>query len=207
MNFVLLVSVGCVVVFGEPALRRELTTRGAVEVVELALDRMRVRVQRVHGAAGVLGFAAGELCVALLGGFRDDRLALLDGLRMPQGIPVGRTHVVHADRRDRLHARVDLGGADDEAAAAADADRADAAAVNEALRAEVVDGGAERFGVHVRRHEIAGLAFALAPERQVNRHRDEAALGHHGGVEIGALLFHRAHRMTDDKWPEPCRCG
>ena len=92
---------------------------------------MRVCGQLVHRAAGVLRLAARELHVALLGCLRDDLLALLDGLRMVQRVAVGRAHVVHADRRDGLHARVDLGGADDEAAAAADADHADPLAVDE----------------------------------------------------------------------------
>ena len=94
-------------------------------------------------------------------------LALLDRLRLPERVAVGRAHVVHADRRDRLHARVDLGRADDEAAAAADADRADAAPVDERPGAQEIDRGAEGLGIDVRRDRVARLALALAPERQV----------------------------------------
>ena len=43
-------------------------------------------------------------------------------------------------------------------------------AVDEGLRAEEIDRGAEGFGIDVRRHQVARLALALAPERQVDRH-------------------------------------
>ena len=56
------------------ALGRELAPRRAVEVVELALDGVRVGGQLVHRPAGVLGFAARELDVALLGRLGDDLL-------------------------------------------------------------------------------------------------------------------------------------
>ncbi|MNN37064.1 hypothetical protein D3C81_1509940 [compost metagenome] len=117
---------------------------------------------------------------------------------MVQRVAVGAAHVVHADGGDGLQARVDLGGADGEAAAAADADHADALAVDEGARAEEVHGGTEVFGVDVRRHGVARLARAFPPERQVQRQGDEALLGHLLRVEVGALLLHRAHRVADD---------
>ncbi len=55
---------------------------------------------------------------------------------------------------------------------------ADAFPVDERLGAQVVDGGAEVFGVDVRRDRVARLAFAFAPERQIQRHGDEALFGH-----------------------------
>src|SRR3954452_17014070 len=116
---------------------------------------------------------------------------------MPQRVPIGGAHVVHADGGDRLHARIDLGGADDEAPAAAYSDRADPVPVYEALAPEIIDGGTKRFRIHIRRYKVASPSFAFAPERQIDRHGDEAALGHHRGIEIGALLFDRAHRMPD----------
>ena len=54
---------------------------------------------------------------------------------------------------------------------------------------------------------VARLAFALAPERQVEGQGDEAPLGHLRGVEIGALLLHRAHRMPDDDGRSLAHCG
>src|SRR3954447_11086211 len=103
---------------------------------------------------------------------------------MPQGVPVGRAHVVHADGGDRLHARIDLGGADDEAPAAADPDYADPIPVYEALTAEIIDRGAKCFRMNIWRDKVAGPSFAFAPERQIDRHGDEATFGHHRGIEI-----------------------
>ena len=58
--------------------------------------------------------------------------------------------------------------------------------------------GAERLGIVVRRNHVAGLTIALAPEGQIDRHGDEALLGHLRRVQVRALLLHRAHRMPDD---------
>ena len=39
----------------------------------------------------------------------------------------------------------------------------------------------------------------LSPQKgQVDRQRDEPLLGHFRGVEMGALLLGRTHRMSDD---------
>ena len=79
----LLVSVGCVVSLRRAARRRVFTARRAVEVVELALNAGGVGRQFMDGTAGILGLAAGELGIALLGRRGDDLLALLDRLRVP----------------------------------------------------------------------------------------------------------------------------
>jgi hypothetical protein len=92
-------------------------------------------------------------------------LRWLDGLRATQRVTAGCAHFVHADRCDGLHARVDLGRTDDEAAAAADAESANPAPVHEGLGAQEIHCGAEVLGIDVWRHGIAGLALALTPER------------------------------------------
>jgi hypothetical protein len=67
---------------------------------------------------------------------------------MAQAISTGSAHVAHADRRQGPDARIDLGGADDEAAACADPDGADPIRVDEGLGAEEVHRGAEVLGEH-----------------------------------------------------------
>ena len=111
---------------------------------------------------------------------------------------VGIAHVVHAHRSYRFEARIDFGGADDEAATAANAQDADLIAVDEGLLTQVVSGGAEVFSVDVRIDTVTGLAFALAPVRKVDSQGDKALFGQFLGVQIGALFLHGTHGMTDD---------
>lgn len=79
---------------------------------------------------------------------------------MLQALSVDGTHVVHAGRDDGFDAWVDLGGAEGEASAGADADDPDPVAVDRdgvrdggdagdagGVAAQEVDGGAEGFGV------------------------------------------------------------
>ena len=132
------------------AFRSEFPSRRPVECVEFPLDgRGRFR-QFMDGAAGVPGFAAREFRIALFRRFPEDLLSLLQGHAMPESVPVGRAHVVHADCRYGLQAGIDLGGADGETAAAADADDPDPFTVHKRVRAEEVRGGAEGFGIQVR---------------------------------------------------------
>lgn len=180
------------------ALGNELRTRRAVEVEELALDVRRVGRELVVCAAGQLHLTALDLDPPLLRRGRNDLLALLDALRLAQPVARRGAHVVHRRRRDGFQPRVDLGGADDERPAAADADAADALAVDEGLRAQVVDCAAEGVGVELDGDGVAGLAGAAAPEGEVERDGDEALLGELGGVEVGALLLDGAHGVADD---------
>ena len=159
---------------------------------------MRIAIELVHGSAGVLDGATGKFRVALLRRLGNDLLALLQRLRMMQCIAVGGTHIVHADSGNRLHARIDLGGTDDETAAAANAENADPFPVDEWLGAQIVHRRAEGFGVDVRRYGIARLAGAFAPERLIDGQRDETLLGQFLRVQIRALLLYRAHRVADD---------
>jgi hypothetical protein len=74
---------------------------------------------------------------------------------------------VHDDRRDRLDAPVDLRRAEAEGAAAAHADHADALAVHERSRAQVVDGCAEVLDEDVGGRDVARFAAAVAVGRRV----------------------------------------
>lgn len=114
-----------------------------------------------------------------------------------------RAHVIHADRGDGLETRVDLGRADKEAAAAADADATDALAVDESPRAQEIDSGAECLRIKIGRNRVARLTVALAPEGQIDGHRHETLLGHLRRVQVGALLLHRAHGVSDDDRRSP----
>lgn len=116
----------------------------------------------MHGAASVLGLAAHELHVALFSCRCDRLLSLFKGRRTSQPVTVGCTHVIHADRRDRLHVRVNLGGADDEAAA--NPQNANPISVNEELGTQKIDRSTEIFGINIRRNNAERLPFTLAPE-------------------------------------------
>ena len=85
-----------------------------------------VFIQLMHRSAGVLGLTASKLHIALLRRLLDDFFSLFKRQRMLEPIPVHRAHIIHADRRDGLHSRVDLGRADDEAPAAANPQNTDA---------------------------------------------------------------------------------
>ena len=184
--------------FARRPCRREFAARGAIKVVELALNGMRIGIDSVHGAAGVGDCATGKFHVALPRRFGNDLLALRQRLRMVQRVAVGSAHVVHADGGDGLHARIDLGGTDDETAAAANAENADALPVDERLGAQIVDRRAERLGVDIGRHGIARLAGDVAPERLIDGQRDKTLFGQFLRVQVRALLLHRAHRVADD---------
>src|SRR6187402_187005 len=114
---------------------RAVTPSRAVEVVEFAINRTRLVIEFFGGSAGELRRAAYELDVALLRRQLDERLSLLNGHGMPKPVAAGGAHVVHADRRNRFDARVDLGGADDEASAAANSDRTDLLPIDTGLGA------------------------------------------------------------------------
>lgn len=183
---------------GRGALGRELAAAGAVKVKELDPDCRRV-VRDLEGRAAVdLDLAAVGLGPAGGGRPLDNLPPVLGALGLAQPAAARGAHVVHARCGDGPDSRVDLGGADDEAAAAADAQRPDALAVDGAyLGAEVVDRRAEGLGVFLRRHAVARLALAAAPVREVQRDGHEALLGQLGRVQVRALLLCRAHGVAD----------
>src|SRR5206468_3994189 len=65
--------------FRRAALGREFTSRSAVEVIKLTLNRVGVFIQFMARSAGVFGLTAGKFCIALLRCFFDDFLPLLEG--------------------------------------------------------------------------------------------------------------------------------
>lgn len=183
---------------GVHALGGELAAARAVKVKELDRDRVAVLGDLSRCAAGHLDLAALGLGPSGSGRLGDHPLALLDALRLVEPIAVHGAHVVHAGRGDGLDARVDLGRADDVAAAGADSQGADALAVDRAhLRSQVVDGRAVDLCELVRRRAVARLALAAAPVREVQRHGHEALLGELGRVEVGGLLLGCAHGVAD----------
>ena len=97
------------------ALGRELTSRSAVEVIKLTLNGVGVFIQFMVRSAGMFGLTASKLDISLFDRLFDDLLSLFEGQGMLERIAVGSAHIIHADRRDGLHSRVDLGRADDKA--------------------------------------------------------------------------------------------
>ena len=87
---------------------------------------------------------------------------------MIKAVAVGVAHIIHADRRDGLEARVDFRRADGEAAAAANADDAHVVPVYKIAGAKVVGGGAEGFGIGVGIDAVARRPFAFTPVGQVD---------------------------------------
>src|SRR5689334_11114734 len=104
---------------------RNFATRRTIKVVKLTLNRMCVCGQFMDSSTGVLNWAAIELHLALLDRRCNDLLTLLEGLRVVKRVTIGSAHVVHADRGNGFHSRVDLRGADNKTAAAANTDGAD----------------------------------------------------------------------------------
>ena len=77
-NLTLLLSVGCVVSVGDAALGRELTSRSAVEVIKLTLNRMSVFTQFMVRSAGVFGFTTNKFHITLFCRLFDDLLSLFE---------------------------------------------------------------------------------------------------------------------------------
>src|SRR5207247_6220220 len=109
---------------------REFTSRSAVEVIKLTLNGAGVFIQFMDRPAGVFSFTASKLYIALFRRLFDDLLSLFEGRgmfaagRIRRGglepITADTANLIHADRRDGFHSRIDLGRADDKAPAAAD---------------------------------------------------------------------------------------
>lgn len=173
-------------------------SRSAVEVVKLTLDGGRVLVQFMHRPAGVFGLAARELRIALLSRLCDGFLSLFEGRRMPKPVTASRTHVVHAYRRNGLHARVNLGGTDDEAPAATNPKNAYPVPVNELPGAQKIYRSTEILGINIRRNYIAGSPLTLTPKGQIEGQGDESLVSQFLGIQICALFFDCAHWVPDD---------
>ncbi|MNH38437.1 hypothetical protein D3C79_994660 [compost metagenome] len=90
---------------------------------------------------------------------------MLDCYRVLEAVAIGGAHVVHADRGNGFHSRINLRRTDGKAATAADAQHADAVAINETLSAEIVDRGTEVFGIDVRRYQVTRTPVTFPPER------------------------------------------
>lgn len=115
---------------------------------------------------------------------------------MPKPVTVSRTHIVHAYRRNGLHARVNLGGADDEASAAANPKNANPVLVNEWPGAQKIHRSTEILGINIRRNSVAGPPLTLAPEGQIEGQGDESLVCQFLGIQIRALFFHCTHWVS-----------
>src|SRR5690349_5761403 len=117
---------------------------------------------------------------------------------MLEAVTVGRPHVIHADRGDGFQTWIDLGGADGEAATAADTDDTDTLSIDDRASTEIVHGCTKVLGVDIRRDGLARCALAFAPEGQIQRQCDKSLLGHFCRVQVRTLFLHCAHWMTDN---------
>ena len=180
--------------------------RGLVVVVIVAHEGGRVCRQGINDAAGALraavavveGALGAELLAQALAGF-----GAVIGVEVAAGGDAA--HVVHGGGDGGLDARVDGGGVNGHAAPAADADDGDALRVDVRVGAQVVDGGAEVFGVDVGGGDVARLAAALAGEGGIKGDAEVAAGGHGLGVEARALLFDGAEGAADGDGRQGCR--
>ena len=147
------------------SLRSKLAAGSAVELKKLPLNGTGIFAKFMHSPAGILDGSAGKLHIPLLRRFRQNLLSLTGCLRIPETVPAGSSHVVHADGRNGLQAGINLGGADGKTAATAYPDHADAVPVHKRPRAQIIRGRAERLRIHIRRNGIPGFSVAPAPER------------------------------------------
>ena len=179
----------------------EFASRSTVEFIEFLFNGVGIFVEFMHRAAGVFGCPSGEFHITLFRRFRENLLPLFKSLRFPESVAAGRTHVIHADGGDGFQPRVDFGGADGKASAAANPDGPDAAAVDKRARAQKVHGRAESFGIHVRRYGVAGFSRTFTPEGEINGQRHESPFSHFHGVQVRTLFLDGAHGMPhDDGW-------
>src|SRR5437763_14932292 len=120
------------------ALGCEFTSRSAVEVIKLTLNGAGVFIQFMDRSAGVSSFTASELYMALLRRLFDDLLSLFEGQGMLEPIAVRSAHIIHADRRDGSHSRINLRRTDDKAPAAADSMNSNPTPVDKRPRAQEI---------------------------------------------------------------------
>ena len=172
--------------------------RGLVEGVivlhELrGIGGQRVRhtsCQGVASVAVVLGALGVELLLHRVAG-----IGVVGGIVVAFGVDAG--HVVHRDGHCGLDARVDGGGVHRKASPAAHAEDAHLLRIDIGARGEIVDGGAEVFGINVRRSHITGLPAALTGEGGVEGDGQEATLGQRLRIAAGHLLLHGTERAAD----------
>jgi hypothetical protein len=98
---------------------------------------------------------------------------------------VGSTHGAQG-----LDATIVEGGVGRIGTARADAQRADAIAIDIGERGQIVDRGADILDPCIGVFELPRLAAALALIRSVEGERDEAELGELAGIQAGGLLLH-----------------
>ena len=108
--------------------------------------------------------SAEKIGISLFSGLGYRFFALLKRYGSAQTAATHFTYIVHAHGSDGLHARIDFRCADDETSTSANTENADFFPIHEVACAEKVHGGAEGFGVHVRRYAVAWDAAAFSPE-------------------------------------------
>ena len=148
--------------------------------------------------ARVFGFTTAKLHIALLCCLFDDFLSLLEGQGMVERIPIGGAHIIHADCRDGLHSRVNLGRADDKAPAATNPKNTNPFPVGEWPGAEEIHRSTESLRINIRQNRIARLALTFSPERQIQGQSDESLISQFLGIQIRTLLLHCTHGVPDN---------
>ena len=129
--------------------------------------------------------------------------ALFEGHAIVVALGHDAGHVIHGAGHDGLDALVHGDGIQCHAAPAANADDADALAVDGWVQAEKIHRRAEILGIDVRRGDIARLAAAFSGIGRIERQRDETTLRHGLRIETRRLLLHRAEWTADGERRQP----
>lgn len=174
------------------------TPGGPVEIVEFLLDGIGLLIQGMGGSPQQLPGCPFKFRIPLPGRIGNIGFPLFQGLGMMEPVPVGRPHVVHGNGGDGLDPGIDLGGADDETAAAAYPQSPDVVPVHEIPGPQIIHGGHVGFGINVRQHTVPGRPFTGSPVRRIHRQGYEALVRNFLGIESTALFLHGPHGMAHD---------
>src|SRR5438094_9171990 len=136
--------------------------RRSVIIIELAGYGRRICLDGLRSSYDVFFLSALEFLPALVRDFFKGLCRIFLGHCIAQSLTAIAAHIVHADRCDGLHSRIDSGGTDRKSAAAADADDADAVSVHKRAGAKKVHGGTEIFDECFWRSYGTRLPAALA---------------------------------------------
>src|SRR4029453_4963291 len=106
--------------------------------------------------------------------------------------------IIHADRRDSFHSRIDLGRADDKAPTSANPKNANPSPVDKWSGPQEIHRSTESLGINIRQDRVARLSFALSPERQIQGQGDKSLVSQFLGIQIRTLLLDCTQWMPDN---------